>query len=255
MLTLKVYYRGDDGYVSESVLVGLQPFGDDYFSAFPLGSEHMQKLAYERIVDAFDVNTGEVISIRELCGARPLPGPLDTHPKRKSRPSIKKAEKMKNTYKSERRRDRQKFLMRFGNEIIWNYFRNLLISLFNGRCFACDSPRSLQTDHHVPFLLGGRLTAGNIVMLCSRCNAKKRDIPPSEFYSADELTHLAPLLERENQILAFQFDKDRWMLNPYTYLQEIGISRILISDVMTNPDHCWCIPKGFQDRELFVRVW
>lgn len=42
-----------------------------------------------------------------------------------------------------------------------------------GRCRRCGSQVNLHYDHIVPFSRGGTATAGNIQLLCSRCNLRK----------------------------------------------------------------------------------
>jgi 5-methylcytosine-specific restriction endonuclease McrA len=196
---------------------------------------------YDRIVKAYDVETGDEISIRELCGVRPSPGPITAHPLRQSRPKYTQRGHGSEVFKGQRRMDSKVFFMRYRHELIWNHFRNQLIGLFNGRCFACDSPQGLQLDHHVPLIRGGRREPGNIVMLCMRCNVWKWDYPPEEFYSANELTYLAPLLAQEAEVLAFEFDNERWVADPFRYLRDVGLNPRLIHEVMTNPDHLWFV--------------
>jgi len=199
----------------------------------------MRPMFYERITGACDVETGEVISIKEICGVRPLPGPISVWPLRRSRPKGKQRGHGSEMFKGQRRKDSNKFFMRYRYDVIWNHFRNKLIGLFNGRCFACDSPEGLQLDHHVPLIRGGRREPGNIVMLCFRCNQQKWDYLPDEFYSTDELAYLSPLLEQEAEILAFKFNEEHWVADPFRYLRDIGLSPLLINEIRTNPDHSW----------------
>lgn len=241
MRKLHVRYQEEDGIVSNRVMTGFVPFGDQSCSAQILGKDHMQPLTYDRILDAWDSETGVRISVRELCGAPPLPGPLTAVPKRKDRPRGKKRVAEAKFVKAQRRQDSNNFYFRYRHEVIWNHFRNKLLELFDGCCFACGSPECLQMDHHVPFSVGGRREPGNIVMLCDKCNVKKHDYLPEEFYSDDELCCLAPLLARESEVLAFRFDEERWKVGPYSYLCEIGVNPRLVKEVMENSLHPWAI--------------
>ena len=241
MLTLRVHYREDDDSPSESVMTRFVPFGDDRCSALPVQGNFMRPMFYDRIIEACDVETNEVISMRELCGVRPPPGPITARPLRQSRPRGKQQGHGSEIFKGQRRKDSNEFFMRYRHDVIWNHFRNQLIGLFNGRCFACDSPQDLQLDHHVPLIRGGRREPGNIVMLCIWCNLGKWDYPPEDFYSTNELTYLAPLLAQEAEALAFTFDSERWTADPYRYLHDIGINPLLIHEVITNPDHLWSV--------------
>jgi len=133
MLTLRVRYREDDGSVSDRVMTHFVPFGEERFSAFLVSDERMRPAHFDRIAIASDVETGEVIDVRELCGARPLPGPITARPLRRPRPKGKGRVQSSEALNGQRRRDRDEFFNRYRNEIIWNHFRNQLIELFNGR--------------------------------------------------------------------------------------------------------------------------
>lgn len=80
-----------------------------------------------------------------------------------------------------------------------------VFSRFRGQCFRCEetlAPRSWHLDHTRPLALLWPLD-GTATALCSSCNTEKRDRPPSEFYTDDELVSLAritgvPLKELQN---------------------------------------------------------
>lgn len=244
MIKLKVTYLEEDGNISENMMYGFVPFGDSTCSASLDGSDYMKPLLYNSILDAVDLRTGEIISVRELCGARPLPKPITTTLHRQARPKGKRHENSDKLSKSLRREDNWSFRCRYRNEVILNHYRNKLIDLFNGRCYACDNPNNLQMDHHVPLIKGGRKEPGNIVMLCYKCNAQKLDYMPEEFYSSEELINLQGLLDKERSILNFELDVDKWMTDRYAYLKEIGISPLLLDEIRTNTNHDWHIPES-----------
>lgn len=243
MRTLRIRYLDDGGGVSERAFTGFVPFGDDGCSALPVPTDYMRPMLYDRIIDACDVETGELIDVRELCGAPQPPGPIQSPPLRRPRPKGKHRGHGSESFKGQRRWDSDQFFMRYGEGVIWNHFRNRLIAHFNSRCFACDAPGGLQLDHHVPLSRGGRREPGNIVVLCGRCNVLKWDYRPEDFYSTDELDRLAPLLAQEAELLSFEFDRERWRLDPTGYMSDIGISPLLIHEVMTNPHHEWCVER------------
>lgn len=245
MRTLKIHYLEDNASLSESTMTGFVPLGDERCSAFPIESEYMRPMYYDRINDACDAETGEVISIKELCGVRPSSGSIEVRPVRQLRPKGRQLGHGRETFKGQRSKDSNEFFMRYRHDAIWNHFRNKLIGLFNGQCFACGSPEGLQLDHHVPLIHGGRREPGNIVMLCFRCNQKKWDYLPEQFYSQDELIHLAPLLAQEAEVLAFEFEERRWAADPFRYLHDIGLSPLLIEEIRTNPHHTWAMPVTF----------
>lgn len=239
MLTLRVQYRQDDGTLTNDVLRGFVPFGDERCSALPIGDAYMRLMWYSGIVNACDADTGEVIDVRRLCGAPPPPGPILAPRVRRQRPNGRHGRHGAEAFKGQRRGDAATLLKRYGHDVIWNLFRNRLIGLFDGRCFACDSPSSLRLDHHIPLIRGGRLEPGNIIVLCGPCNTQKLDHPPEEFYSGAELAHLAPLLAQEESLLAFKLDRDRFSADPGGYLLDVGLDPLLLHEMTTNADHPW----------------
>lgn len=241
MIRARIAYHDESGNAITVEMTGFVPFGDERFSAFPMNDEYMRPLNYDQLTHAVDIESGEEISIREVCGARPLPGPITSSPARQPRPKGKKISHGSELFKGQRRMDSIAFLCRFRQEIIWNHFRNKLIEAFNGRCFACGNPRDLQLDHHIPLVSGGMRQPGNIVMLCFQCNGMKSDYDPSEFYSRAEQETLGPLLVRQREVLTFEYDSERWSSNPAGYMHDIGISSLLIGEVMSNPDHPWAV--------------
>ncbi|AMO37170.1 HNH endonuclease [Thauera humireducens] len=241
MRTLTVRYRETRRKVVQEKMTAFVPYGAEQFSALAPEDRHMHLIRFDQVESAFDSKTGELISLRELCGAQPLPGaPFNVH-RPQSRPKGRKRSLQAKDAKQARRQDREAFLDRYGYGVIWNHFRNELISLFRGRCFACGCSGDLQLDHHIPFSAGGRREPGNIVMLCYKCNAQKWDYDPSEYYSAKELELLTGLLEEERKVIGFVFCNDRWLDDPIAYLHEIGINPLLLCEVTTNPDHQWTL--------------
>ncbi|MDD2610677.1 MAG: HNH endonuclease [Giesbergeria sp.] len=241
MRTLKIKYLEDNRNISEKIMHGFVPHDELKCSALTQCGMFMNSLLYENILDAIDLETGEMISVRELCGAPPLPKPIKTILQRQDRPKGKRRSGQQKVSKSTRQEDSNLFYHKYRNDLIFNHFRNKLIDLFDGRCYACDHPYGLQMDHHVPFAKGGRKEPGNIVMLCYKCNAKKLDYLPEEFYSSSELIYLQSLLNKEHEILSFDFDEERWGNDRIAYLQDIGISPILLDEVKTNDYHEWNI--------------
>lgn len=67
---------------------------------------------------------------------------------------------------------------------------------FEGRCFKCGtklaSPRDMHLDHTRPLALLWPLD-GTATALCATHNSEKRDRPPVDFYSADELVRLSEI--------------------------------------------------------------
>lgn len=68
---------------------------------------------------------------------------------------------------------------------------------FQGRCFKCGtplaSPRDMHLDHTRPLALLWPVD-GTATALCATHNSEKRDRPPVEFYTPDELQRLAKIV-------------------------------------------------------------
>lgn len=69
---------------------------------------------------------------------------------------------------------------------------------FEGRCFKCGtalaSARDMHLDHTRPLALLWPLD-GTATALCATHNSEKRDRPPVEFYTADELRRLSAIVD------------------------------------------------------------
>lgn len=69
---------------------------------------------------------------------------------------------------------------------------------FAFKCFKCKVSDQPTLDHHIPLASGGKLSHGNVVLLCRKCNGLKADLPPEQFYSEQELNDLRPILQNQN---------------------------------------------------------
>jgi len=70
-----------------------------------------------------------------------------------------------------------------------------VLKRFDGRCFKCSTQlgQGWHLDHTRPLALLWPLDQ-TATALCGDCNSKKRDRPPSEFYSIDEIKRLAAIV-------------------------------------------------------------
>ncbi len=147
----------------------------------------------------------------------------------------------------QRNKEKQELFKRFKLPVIEKVYRKKFFELFDNKCFKCGAkekpspeigkPPVLCIDHHVPIVLGGQLVPGNLVSLCRKCNNKKHDKSPEEFYTPDELEKLRPLLEKEREIFDFSFDWEFWNNDREGYLLSVGVDPILVKELLYNSDH------------------
>ncbi len=78
---------------------------------------------------------------------------------------------------------------------------------------------------------------GNLVALCRRCNGKKLELAPEDFYTTAELQQIQPLLEKQKQIFDFQLDVVRWQNDRETYLLDLGVDPELVHQILYDPQH------------------
>ena len=83
-------------------------------------------------------------------------------------------------------------------------------------------------------ILGGHLVPGNLVALCRRCNNKKMDKPPEEFYTLEELEKLKPILEKQENIFDFKFNLDFWYNDRKGYLISLGLNPKRVHEILYN---------------------
>jgi hypothetical protein len=145
------------------------------------------------------------------------------------------------TYKGQRSKEKRDLFKRFGYRVIVEHYKKKFFNLFGNHCFKCGSTNYLNIDHHIPMALGGHLVPDNLVALCKRCNNKKLDSHPEEFYTIEELSRLEAILKEQNNVFEFEFDSRRWKENRKEYLISLGISPILVDAVLNNQNHQYYI--------------
>lgn len=111
---------------------------------------------------------------------------------------------------------------------------NDIYERFDGRCFKCGtalaSPSDMHLDHTRPLALLWPLD-GTATALCPTCNSEKRDRPPSEFYTSEELDGLSvltglPLEELEDpspnmEALELLRERAEWFCNEFLNREEL----------------------------------
>lgn len=233
-LELLIRYRDGAGVVTERRISEIEAGESGYINALCHERQEGRTFKVSRIVSAVDADTGEVIEdLYDFLGVEPPPLP----PSSESIPPVGPVPSGPDEIKRHRSEDRWRLFKPFKLGVIAEHARKRLFSSFGNACFKCRSPGPLVLDHHVPVVLGGRLAPGNIVVLCERCNNRKRDTTPERFYAMAELERLRPLLDGQAAIFRFEFDWPAWNADREGYLVSIGIGRELAREVLENPSH------------------
>ncbi|XUX00554.1 MAG: HNH endonuclease signature motif containing protein [Dehalogenimonas sp.] len=65
------------------------------------------------------------------------------------------------------------------NDYKWTYLetRDLVISLYDGKCAICGDTTSIEVHHKTPRYLGGKDTYDNLIPLCWKCHQLAPDSP------------------------------------------------------------------------------
>ena len=149
-------------------------------------------------------------------------------------------------FPGQRNKEKRQLWGRYKWRAIERFYQAKFFGLFGHRCFKCGAeeqpvrigaPPVLCVDHHIPMVLGGHLVPGNLVALCRRCNGKKLDQHPEDFYSPEELKTLAPLLAKQEEFFAFDFDWVAWDKDRGAYLISLGLPASLVHDLLHDEMH------------------
>lgn len=142
------------------------------------------------------------------------------------------------TFPGQRNKEKRELFQPYKFRVIEDLYKKRFYEHFGNRCFKCGlkekaeqeigAPPNLCMDHHVPMALGGHLKPGNLVALCRKCNEKKLDKHPTEFYTQEELTHLQPLLNNQTSVFAFSFNWEKWSEDRESYLLSIGVDKNIV---------------------------
>lgn len=161
-----------------------------------------------------------------------------------------------------KKQERKLFLRTYRVPVIEQLFKRRFFALFGNACFHCGLavsptlferyPSDLCMDHHVPWIAGGRLVAGNIVSLCRLCNSAKGEKLPEAFYGRDQLNRLQPLLDAQSDVLAFAFDWGAWRADRAGYLLSLGVHPDVVEASMRDELFWGYVGEPSQDRAIDV---
>jgi len=220
------YRTGEDEYTTREI-------SDIYFEAPNAIRAHChlreetRTFVIDRICQATDPATGEILDIRGLLGLPPRSRPERTLP----------TFPLPIETSSNRKWERRKLFACFKLEVIAQVKRRQLLEMFDNRCFRCDTAQDLNFDHHWPIEKGGRLIPGNVMILCGPCNNLKRARLPEDFYSPAELTRAHALLLRQLDLFDFKFDWTGWTNHPKEYLVAVGATSEEAEAALSAPGH------------------
>lgn len=233
-MSLQIRYSSDNDEITERVISDIELDPPNRIHAFCHFRNERRTFALDRIENAIDLDSGEIIPDIYLFFGLESPNPL-----RSIMPVFSGKPTPMSTIDAQRQRkaDKRLLFQRFVIPIIKEIFKDKLYNLFEHRCFKCASQNQLEIDHHIPQYLGGRLCPGNLVLLCARCNSEKHDKHPKQFYSAKQLTRINDILEKELDVFNFKFSWNKWEKDKEGYLLHLGLDAKLLNEVLTNPEH------------------
>jgi len=219
-----INYEDDDGNKTERRISEIEPVQPNSISAYCHLRNAKRIFVIQRITSARYFKSNRKVKDLYKCFGYPkryhqLEQVEDfdslltpSTPKRNNKTSI-----------DQRKREKQELFTQFINPQDINLIKQKFFSLFNYSCFKCGSKELLDIDHHIPFKLGGHLVPGNLVALCKKCNNKKRDSHPRDFYTSKELSRLEPLLKEQIEIFKFKYSWKNRELSERRYVISLGI--------------------------------
>ncbi|WP_436141023.1 HNH endonuclease [Acidovorax sp. LjRoot74] len=165
-------------------------------------------------------------------------------------------------YPGQRNKEKRELFGRYQLRVIENLYKRRFFEHFDNRCFKCGmpekvkqevgSPPNLCMDHHLSMALGGHLTPGNLVSLCRKCNGLKLDRAPADFYTQEELARLQPLLDAQNYLFAFSFDRDQWTRDRETYLLAVGVDQDVVHAALNDEDFVGYVGK--EEKQIGITI-
>lgn len=148
--------------------------------------------------------------------------------------------------------------------------KEMIYDIFEKKCFKCSSEKNLCIDHHLPISKGYPLKdekAGlNAVLLCKKCNGKKQNKLPGEFYNKEELLKLENLgikshifyspkriKEVEKNLLSYKLDFLRESIEKKDKIKFVYLDQ---NDILFTREVVEIHPsKISEERKLLYRGW
>jgi 5-methylcytosine-specific restriction endonuclease McrA len=252
---LLIKYKDLDDNVTERIISKFVPEKPNKIKAYCHLRNDERIFYIDRILLASNPKSGKVVNnLYKFFGLK-LP---------KLNKKLNKSDKIKiksNTtklttdeYKQLRKIEKNELFDRFRVPLIVDLYKQKFFTSFGNKCYKCKQIGNLVIDHHVPLVLGGHFVPGNLVALCRRCNNKKKDKYPKEFYSKRELSQLHTILKKQSDIFNFKFDWNRWEADPREYLISLGIDSNLVNEIFTNKNHQYFIEPSSSRYKVALSV-
>lgn len=253
-MDLIIKYEDGEGNVTERRISEIVPESPSAISAFCHLRRERRTFVVKRILSAKYPDTDEKVEDLYKSLGLPLADNESETSTRLEQAVISISGHGSELYKGQRNKEKRDLFKRFHLPIIANLYKSKLFALFDHCCFKCGSKDFLDIDHHVPMVLGGHLVPGNLVALCKRCNSKKLDSHPNDFYTLEELSRLEPILKKQSKLFEFEFDWKRWEEDRKDYLLFLGIDPNLVNEVLNNPNHRYYVEQSSPMSPLTIRI-
>ncbi|MCR4347895.1 MAG: HNH endonuclease [Sulfuricaulis sp.] len=253
-MDLIIKYEDSEGNVTERRISEIVPEGPSTISAFCHLRQERRTFVVRRILSAVYPDTDKKVEDLNKCFSLPLADNKTEISSRIEQPVISIPGHSNEAYKGQRNKEKRDLFKRFGYPVVANLYKNKLFALFEYQCFKCGSNDFLDIDHHIPMVLGGHLVPGYLVALCKKCNNKKLDLHPEDFYTPEELSRLEPILKKQTELFEFEFDWKRWKEDRKGYLLSLGIDPNLVNEVLNNPNHRYYIEPPSQMPSVTISI-
>lgn len=240
-MELIIKYEDGEGNVTERRISEIVPEPPSAITAFCHLRQTRRTFVIKRILSAVYPDSNE--KVKDLYECFNLSPPIEKKEEEGYGPlvTVRIPGHSSETYKGQRNKEKRKLFNHFLYPVIVDLYKKKFFALFGHQCFKCGSKESLDIDHHIPMILGGHLVPGNLVALCKRCNNKKLDSHPNDFYTLEELSRLEPILKKQGEVFSFVFDCESWKEDRKAYLIKLGVEPSLVNEVLNNPNHRYYI--------------